>query len=326
MEAGYATQLIKRYDRRRVKAPAWRIKEWDYYLIASDYAALALTVSDNGYLGLDSVSIIDFEEKSERTVDRMQLFPMGRKGLPSHSAEGVVRARGKGYELTFRCDGAQRHLYGHIYDFGPEKTPLLFDVILTEHSGDSMVIATPFRRKPRHFYYNQKINCLPADGRVIYGDREYLFSPASSFAVLDWGRGVWPWVNTWYWASASGIVQGQLFGMNLGYGFGDTSAATENMLFYGGVAHKLGEVLFEIPGSKRRPDFLRPWRVRDTQGRMDLTFEPILDRAAKNSALVVKTDQHQVFGRFSGPVTLDSGQVLSLNGLIGFAEKVYMRF
>lgn len=325
MEAGYATQLIKRYDRSRIRAPRWRVKEWDYYLIASDYAALALTVSDNGYLGLDSLSIIDFEEKTQRTVSRMQAFPLGKKQLPPDSREGVVRAQGKGYEFTFRCDGGQRHLYGHIYDFGPGKTPLLFDVVLSERPGDSMVIATPFRRRPRHFYYNQKICGLPADGRVIYGEKEYLFSPAASFAVLDWGRGVWPWINTWYWASASGIVQGQPFGLNLGCGFGDTRAATENMLFYGGAAHKLGDVRFEIPGG-RRADYLSPWRVRDAQGRLDLVFEPILDRAAKTSLLVIKTDQHQVFGRFSGTAALDSGQVLPLSGLIGFAEKVYMRF
>ena len=55
MEAGWSTQLIKRYDRAAVKAPAWRVKEWDYYLIGNDFFALALTVCDNSYMGLDSI-------------------------------------------------------------------------------------------------------------------------------------------------------------------------------------------------------------------------------------------------------------------------------
>lgn len=326
IERGYATQPVKRYNRAQIRPSALRIKEWDYYLVTSDYAALALTISDNGYLGLDSVSLMDFEQRSSRTYTRMTAFPMGRRALPAESGLGTLRARGRQHELTFRVQGGQRHLYGHVYDFGPDKEPLLFDIVLQDLPGDSMVIATPFRRKPYHFYYNQKINCLPAEGRVIWGQKEYLFSPSAAFGVLDWGRGVWPWRNLWYWASLSGVVQGRRLGLNLGYGFGDTSAATENMILCDGVAHKLGEVIFEIPRKGRREDYLHEWRIRDRQGRLDLRFIPILDRAARSSALLIKTDQHQVFGRFFGSLRLDHGEQLHLDGLIGFAEKVYMRY
>lgn len=323
MEAGYATRLLKQYDRGHIRAAKWRIKEWDYYLIANDHAALALTVSDLGYVGLDSLSILDFDEQSQQTATRLSWLPMGKKALPSTSAEGTVRAQGKQYEFTFRKDGDRRHLYGHVYDFGGPRKPLLFDIILQELPGDSMVIATPFARRPRCFYYNQKINCMPADGRVLYGDKVWQFSPSTAFGVLDWGRGVWTYSNTWYWASASGIVQGRHFGFNLGCGFGDTSQATENMLLVDGVGHKLGYVRFELTGKN---EFLKPWRLTDDQGRLDLHFEPILDRAARINALLVRTDQHQVFGRFTGTVTLDGGMVLAVRDLIGFAEKVRNRY
>lgn len=326
IERGYATAPIKRYNRAQIRTSALRVKEWDYYLICSDYAALALTISDNGYLGLDSISLMDFEQKSSRTYTRMSAFPMGRRGLPAESGLGTVRASGRKHELSFRVQGGQRHLYGHAYDFGPGKDPLLFDIVLDDMPGDSMVIATPFKRKPYHFYYNQKINCLPAQGRVIWGKKEYVFSPSAAFGLLDWGRGVWPYCNLWYWASLSGIVEGKRLGLNLGYGFGDTTAATENMILYDGIAHKLGEVVFEIPRVRRRTDYLGEWRIRDAQGRLDLRFLPILDRAARSSALILKTDQHQVFGRYHGSLTLDHGQRLELDGLTGFAEKVYMRY
>ena len=42
-------------------------------------------------------------------------------------------------------------------------------------------------------------------------------------------------------------MNGKPFGFNIGYGFGDTSAASENMLFYDGTAHKLDDVTFHIP-------------------------------------------------------------------------------
>jgi hypothetical protein len=325
-ETGYALAPIKDYDRRRIKAPRHRIKEWDYYLIANDRFALAITVADNGYMGLDSLSLIDFDTLAQRTVSRMSWLPLGKRGLPASSEAGVTRAVGKNYEFTFRVDAGQRQLYGHMYDFGGEKEPLLFDIVLQEPRQNSMVIVTPFAKKPYQFYYNRKINCLPADGRVIYQDREYLFSPAGSFGTLDWGRGVWPYAGAWYWGSASGIVQGRAFGLNIGYGFGDTSRATENMLFYGGIASKLGHVRFDAPRENGRDSYLLPWQVEDDAGRLSLTFTPVLDRAAEINALVLGSVQHQVFGRFSGHALLDDGTRLEVRDLMGFLEKVRNRW
>ena len=41
------------------------LKEWDYYLVSNGRFALALTIADNGYMGLDSISLLDLEEKWE---------------------------------------------------------------------------------------------------------------------------------------------------------------------------------------------------------------------------------------------------------------------
>lgn len=325
-ETGYALAPIKAYDRSRIRAPRHRIKEWDYYLVAGEHFALALTIADNGYMGLDSLSFLDFDTLTQRTVSRMSWMPLGRRGLPASSLSGVTRAVGRNYEFTFRVEGGQRQLYGHMYDFGGESQPLLFDIVLQEPRQDSMVIVIPFDKKPRHFYYNRKINCLPADGRVIYQEREYLFSPASSFGTLDWGRGVWPYAGTWYWGSASGIIQGRAFGLNIGYGFGDTSRATENMLFYGGVASKLGQVHFAPPRENGRDSYLQPWTVQDEAGRLSLSFTPLLDRAAEVSALIIGSSQHQVFGRFSGQAVLDDGTRLEVRDMMGFLEKVRNRW
>lgn len=321
VETGYATRLLKTYDRRRVAASPLRIKEWDYYLIQSDRYALALTIADNGYMGLDSVSLLDFDGLWEKTVSKMNLFPLGRRALPATSERGNVHASGKDYSLDFENNGHARRLYGHMENFGGGDT-LLFDITLEALPQDSMVIVTPFPGKPHAFYYNQKINCLRASGRVVWGNREYLFAPAHSFAVLDWGRGVWTYQNTWYWGSASGLVGGSPFGFNIGYGFGDTSAATENMLFYQGRAHKLSRVTFHIPGGEGREDYLSPWRFTSDDGRFEMDFSPLIDRAARTDFKILCSDQHQVFGRFTGQAVLDSGQKLEIKDFLGFAEKV----
>ena len=42
----------------------------------------------------------------------------------------------------------------------------------------------------------------------------------------------------------------------------------------------------------------------------------------KTDLLVICSDQHQVFGRFSGKAVLDDGRELKIENLTGFAEKV----
>ena len=320
-EAGYAKKLLPVYRRADIKASPLRIKEWDYYLINNGRFALALTIDDNGYMGLDSISLLNFEEGWEITTSPMCFMPFGKRGLPETSAVGDTVANGKNYSICFKNDGSgTRILTARMEKFGPAGA-LNATVELTGEPEESMVIATPFE-KAGHFYYNQKINCLRARGEVSYDGRSYVFDPEDSFAVLDWGRGVWTYKNTWYWGSASGAVDGVPFGWNIGYGFGDTSAASENMLFYGGKAHKLSRVTFHIPRKDGGDDFLSPWTFTSDDGRFEMNFVPVLDRAACTDFKLLKSDQHQVFGRFTGIAVLDDGQVIRVEDFPGFAEKV----
>ena len=167
---------------------------------------------------------------------------------------------------------------------------------------------------------------MPARGKVVFDGKEYVFDEKNSFGVLDWGRGVWTYKNTWYWGSASGIAGGVPFGFNIGYGFGDTSAASENMLFFNGRAHKLSRIKFNIPQKDGKDDFMSKWSFVSDDMRFEMEFEPVLDRAAKTDLKVLCSDQHQVFGKYSGRVTLDDGTILQITDFFGFAEKVYNKW
>lgn len=319
-QAGYAKQLLPIYRRADIKAPAAKIKEWDYYLIANDHFAVALTIDDNGYMGLDSVSFLNFDERWEKTKSPMRLFPLGKTGLPENSERGNTAIRRKAYALSFNHENGGRVLRFRMSDFLNGQS-IVGKIVLTEEPEESMVICTPFH-KDGCFYYNQKINCMRAEGTVTVAGKEYRFDPANSFAVLDWGRGVWTYHNTWYWGSASGQVDGVPFGWNIGYGFGDTTAASENMLFYGGKAHKLSQVTFHIPVKDGKEDYLQPWTFTSDDGRFEMDFMPVLDRAACTDFKVLKSDQHQVFGRFTGKAILDDGTQIRVKDFMGFAEKV----
>lgn len=319
--AGYAKRLLPVYDRKLVRGGLTRLKEWDYYYVGNDRFGVALTVADNSYMGLDSVSFLSFEgEPWEVTKSPMSAFPMGSTGLPASSSAGVTASSGKRHAVLFQVGEGKRRLTAHMDNF-KEGQPIDIHIVLSDEPAESMVICTPFEKKG-HFYYNQKINCMRAEGTVRIGAEEYRFEPDSAFGVLDWGRGVWTYHNTWYWGSASGLVDGVDFGFNIGYGFGDTSAATENMLFYNGRAHKLSKVDFGIPTKGGKEDYMKPWRFTSDDGRFEMDFVPVLDRASCTDIKLIKSDQHQVFGRFTGAVVLDDGTRLQVRELMGFAEKV----
>lgn len=321
---GYATEMLYEYDRREIKANSLRIKEWDYYLIYNQNYAIALTISDNSYMGLLSASVIDFKNKTEHTTSPMSFMPNGRTNFPSTSKTGDVCVKNKRCWFEFKNDNGKRVLKAEMKNFDGDKT-FYAEFALSDEPQDSMVIATPFEKK-NHFYLNQKIVGFRAKGFAQVGEENYNFEPSDTFAILDWGRGVWTYKNTWYWSSACGVLDGEVFGFNFGYGFGDTSKATENMLFYKGKAHKLDNVTFEIPQENKKLEFLKPWKVVSSDNRVNLTFEPILDRNSNANVLVICSIQHQVFGKFSGTVVLDDGTKLVLKNFLGFAEKVDNRW
>lgn len=319
-EPGWARGLIPVYSRKDVKASKLRLKEWDYYMITDGHIGLALTIADNGYMGLDSISFLNFDEGWEKTKSPMRLLPMGKTGLPETSADGASEIAMGGYAMAFYHEDGVRKLTFHMDTFlGKDAIEGMIE--LSDEPDESMVIATPFE-KPAHFYYNQKINCMRAEGWIELGEKRFELTKDRFFAVLDWGRGVWTYHNTWYWGSASGELDGVPFGWNIGYGFGNTEAASENVLFYDGKIHKLSEVTFNIPQKDGKDDFLSPWTFTSDDNRFYMDFTPVLDRASCTNFGVLKSDQHQVFGHFTGRITLDDGTILPVRDFFGFAEKV----
>jgi len=327
-QTGYATREIFDYERSMIRSSPFRIKEWDYYYFGNEHFGAALTIADNSYMGLVSASVLDFDKCKEHTMSKIVPLTFGKFALPPSADTGETSYQSKRVDMTFRTDEKQRHLRCHYHDF-IEKLPLIIDVKLTEFPHDRICIATPFPKRKKAFYYNQKVNLMHAEGYVQMGEIAYeLGSSPSDMGLLDWGRGVWTYKNTWYWSSLNTVLSdGRKFGFNLGYGFGDTSAATENMLFVDGLADKLEDVKFYIPHDDfGKYDYLSPWTIRTPDGRLDLTFRPILNRKSDTKLLFLRSDQNQVFGKFYGTATLHNGEKVAIDGAVGFAERVFNKW
>lgn len=323
VQPGWARQPLWRYGREAIRAPQWRIKEWDYFCVLStdQKFGLTLTMSDLGYVGLFAICFLDFERGFFHQVDTLRLFPLGKTGFPTGSDEGTLRFGDAKLQLEFQYHQGRRVLTfsapGLVNGCGDKG--LHGSVTLAQDPElQSMNIATSWVQNRKAFYYNRKVNCMPASGGFTIGQRAYDFAPERDFGTLDWGRGHWTYKNRWYWGSASGHSQGHALGWNIGYGFSDRSPASENMLLVDGVAHKLAEVTFHFDAN----DYTRPWQFSSSDGRFEMQFTPLLDRHANINLGLVRSVQHQVFGHYTGTVVLDDGRILDVQRMLGFAEDV----
>jgi hypothetical protein len=292
-----------------------RMKRWDYYAVFTPRRFFSATIAHLGYAGNIFVYTLDFA--SHALHEEGLVIPLGRGiELPRDSRQGVSSYEGKGVKLRFDTRPVIRRLQVDWPAFHAGRG-LQADITLHTPPGqESMTIVIPIEEQ--RFYYNHKINCLPAEGTLQYGDLSEVLTPDSSLGSLDWGRGVWAYQSYWNWASASGfLADGRRVGLNLGCGFGDTSQATENCLLLNGRLHKLDQVRFDYLSG----DYMKPWKFTDNQGRLSLDFVPFVDRTARTNLMLITSEVHQMFGRYSGTAISDSGEQLKIDNLVGFAEE-----
>ena len=298
----------------------FRIKRWDYYAVFTPRRFFSATIADLGYAGNIFVYALDFETGDLH--EEGLVIPMG-KGitLPRNSTEGDSYSENSKARLAFRLHPDHRHLEISWPGFHDGRG-IHADIILQTPPGhESMNIVIPIGVK--RFYYNRKINCLPANGSIKYGDITETLDPATCMGSLDWGRGVWEYQSSWNWASASGfLLDGCPLGLNLGCGFGDLSKAGENALILNNRIHKLEQVKFDYVSG----DYMQPWHFTDTEGHLDLTFTPFKDRTAQTNLGIIFSEVHQMFGHYNGTVIADDGEKIQVKDLIGFAEEHHARW
>ena len=291
-----------------------RVKRWDYYAIFTPKRFFSATIANLGYAG--NIFVYTLDLGTGELHEEGLVIPFGRGVSLSRETVGVCRYRGQGVSIYFHTHPGLRSIAVDWPNFHAGKG-IHAEISLSQvqdHESMNIVIPIPEKR----FYYNHKINCLPAYGHLQYGDIEEELSPENCLGQLDWGRGVWEYSSFWNWASASGFLPDRrTVGLNLGTGFGDTSAATEDALILDGKIHKLNQVHWDYASG----DYMQPWKFRDEEGRLDLTFTPFKDRTATTRLGIIDSEVHQMFGRYNGKVIADDGEEIHLDDLIGFAEE-----
>lgn len=298
----------------------FRIKRWDYYALFTPIRFFSATIADLGYAGNIFVYTLNFATRELHEEGLVIPFSQGIT-LPRNSNEGRSSFANAKARLEFNVTPGSRTVFVDWPAFDNQRGIHAEFSLACPPAHESMTLVIPIGQ--RRFYYNRKINCLPASGHLRYGSEHEELDPLSTLGSLDWGRGVWDYRSFWQWASTSGYLpDGRTIGLNLGGGFGDTSQASENALILAGRVHKIGSVTIQYTSG----EYMRPWRFEDAAGRLRLDFFPFKERLARTNLGVIFSEVHQMFGHYTGEVVSNEGETIHLDGLTGFAEEHHARW
>ena len=179
-QPGWAKRNIIEYNREDIRASKWAVKEWDFYqvgckdfIVQFNFFNISLaSAATIGYVNLKTGEVVNDMILDLATANK---FPVNRNGEEPYTFE---RKKGKKV-LRFEVTKEKRHLYW--------KSPKIeCDFWADNYTGESIVIMNPFEKHANHFFFTEKINCMPTRGfvkigsEVIDGNRDDLFTSESS--------------------------------------------------------------------------------------------------------------------------------------------------
>jgi len=296
----------------------WRVKVWDHYTIIAPDFAFAFNIADIQYATFISYELIDFNAGT--ITSGVDLLLGSHGGIPLTPMETThYESRHALFDISYN-EGV-RTLTAQV-DKTLLAVPMSCDITLTQPANDENVIAAAPFNEAGYFFLENKTIGMSASGEVTIGGQTYTFHPENSYAVLDWGRGVWPHSHEWHWGFAAGIVDGDIVGINIGDGWSDDSRGTSNIQKYHGKVHKLFHVYFDYDPN----NLMQPWEVTSDGDLLRATLTPFYHQKAgiMTSGLGMLIDK--MYGTFSGRMTLDDGTIVEFENINGFIEHSFQKW
>jgi hypothetical protein len=291
----------------------FRKKKWNYWCVTTEDFVFSATVSAIDYADLGFIYFLDCKTKEliEKTVP---VIPGTASRMQEPVAADAVFST-RALKVSLLHDGAKMRILVECPRIGGKK--LSADITVETPPGhESLSVVVPW--SDTRFQYTSKQNTLPASGKVTIGDRTFEFVSGKSFAILDFGRGIWPYKSKWNWGSFSGIQDSDTIGLNIGGKWTDATGSTENGICLNGVLHKVSE---DLVWTYDTSDFMSPWTIRSPHSDMlDLQFTPIYAKKSKANMIILKTNDCQCFGHYSGTIRA-GGRTVSIKRIFGWAEE-----
>lgn len=163
---------------------------------------------------------------------------------------------------------------------------------------------------------------MPMSGFLKIGDETVDFSGPDSMGVLDDHKGYYPYRLRYDWVIGFGLdAKGRRVGFNLtDNDVKEPERNNENCMWVGGRTFSLPPVRVTRPRG-----VYEPWVIQDTEGLVDLTFQPETKFDIRLNLLVLRTDYSGPFGSFKGFVRSGDGEKIEAATVYGIGERKYLR-
>ena len=289
----------------------WRTKRWEYWGVLTDDLVLGMTIASLDYAGIQQLYVYECSTGREFSCDPLALFPRsGTLQLADARPPLTARAEFGGLRQRFHDDASGTHL---LADSSRVQVRLFAPA-----GGEVLGVVVPW--SDTRFQYTLKDVARSVSGQLTVEGRTYDVGPGA-FAVLDRGRGRWPYAKRWNWAVGYGTPDGVRLGLQIGGGWTAGTPATENALIVDGALHHYdGELEFSYDLTAP----LSPWHVRGPW--IDAVLTPFHRRHARTNAAVVSSQTWQAFGTWAGEARTPDGRSYRLDGLQGWIEEARNRW
>ncbi|MGK0715272.1 DUF2804 domain-containing protein [Leucobacter sp. W1153] len=307
---GWAAQLV--VDTSALGAGLGRNKRWEYWNVATPTHIIGLTVSSIDYACVHEVWVYD-RKTGQTWGEAATVIPARGAVLSPVLEQGRSMARAKNLAIDIDETPTGTRLRAQI-------PGVSVDVIAALPEGhERLALVVPW--SATRFQYTVKDVARPVTGTLRIGSVDHPLPAGESWAVLDHGRGRWPYDIAWNWGAGSGRSNGHVIGVQVGAKWTAGTGVSENAFFVDGRMHKIhGETEWEYDIENWRA----PWRVRG--GGLEATFEPFYNKVTRTDLLVLKGHTDQCFGHWSGTFTPDGEAAIEFTGILGWAEEVHNRW
>ncbi len=306
-----------------------RLKEWQAFQLVNDRYFVLGAVYDAKLLGLVQIVVVDSTTGEARRWEHR--VPSPRLSVARGLDATVSTGRGGSLRVTVRNDVADGRLAIVAEDRGGKGVAPM-ELVATGRFGRDdaahLVICHPFPDGTP--LYSHKC-AMPVTGTLRLGavgdDAEtgstiIRFDEASSVLILDDHKGHYPSPMAYDWVTgARRDPDGRLLAFNLTDNqVRDPDTFNECALWIDTALHRLPPVRFERPGGVHQP-----WRVRDAEGRVDVTFEPTVRNEQHIGPRSALADYYGPFGWCSGTIVDNDGAPVSVDECFGMGEQKFIR-
>jgi hypothetical protein len=250
-----------------------------------------------------------YDRKTKTLVETNKITPFG--------IGGTIIPTARSYDSSFSSGGLDIAVTSfRMMASAPE---INLDIKITKPT-EPLRLCT--RTGYRGWVYMEKTTPIPVSGKVTCKGKTYEISSPDYMGLMDWTTGTMRRDTYWEWAAtATTLPDGRPFGLNLCCGVNDTSF-TENAFWLDGARTKVDTVNFEFDNH----DLYKPWRITSYDKRVALTFNPEGMRGEKLNAVLVKSKFSQFMGTFEGTLRTESGEILEIRDIPGWAEDHYAKW